>query len=99
MQLSTLPSARGTQSYRWESNPQPTVYKTVALPLCYGSGPPGIHNHTRPVNPRQDNPEGPYGFYARWERRRIEASPGTEVQGRWAISSSNCRCTPGASQR
>src|SRR4051794_20994606 len=47
MQLSTLPSARVTQSYRWESNPQPTVYKTVALPLCYGSGPPGTHNFRR----------------------------------------------------
>ncbi len=47
VQLTTLPSTRlrhprrgcGTpQSHRWGSNPRPTVYKTVALPLCYDGG-------------------------------------------------------------
>ncbi len=44
VQLTTLPSAHvicprfsqaSPQSHRWGSNPRPTVYKTVALPLCY----------------------------------------------------------------
>src|SRR5829696_5672691 len=46
---------RRPQSYRWESNPQPTVYKTVALPLCYGSEPPGNDYHTPPLRGRQDS--------------------------------------------
>ena len=48
VQLTTLPSTRlktnraaradTPQSHRWGSNPRPTVYKTVALPLCYDGG-------------------------------------------------------------
>src|SRR5687767_1687642 len=52
-----------TQSYRWESNPQPTVYKTVALPLCYGSGTPGTHNFRRAAGRRQGTGRPPEGDF------------------------------------